>query len=84
MCVLRSSFVQFFGPAAIFFPFVFTGLRQWPHKQHQYRSTCLLILTQEINEMLDDNIELPMKKRIAQYQFKVIILSNDVGRLGAA
>lgn len=42
-------------------------LKQWPHKQPQHRSACLLILTHEQNEVLHVSIESSIDKHIAQY-----------------
>ena len=39
-----------------------TGLKQWPNKQHQYHSTCFLVLTQGQNEILHNIIESSSEK----------------------
>jgi len=58
------------------------GLKQWPHKQHQYHSACFLVLTQEQNDILHSFIESPKEKRIAQYQFKAITPYSNTDHLG--
>ena len=47
---LWSSFVPFFGTVVNLFYFFNTRLMQWPHKQRQYHSICLVVLTHERNE----------------------------------
>ena len=71
-------------PSGDSFPFfIYTGLKQWPHKQHQFLSSCLLV-SHEQNEILQNNIESSRERQTVQYYFNSIILSNNSDRLGTA
>ena len=55
-CVLRSSFLSFFGPAENFaFLFLNTVLKHWPHKQPHHHLTCLLVVSHEQNKIKHNN-----------------------------
>jgi len=47
VCILWSSYVPFFYPVASIFIFFKTELKQRQHKQRQYHSERLLVLTYE-------------------------------------
>lgn len=60
-------------------------LKEWPRKQHEYQSTCLLTVTHEENEVrvLHNNIESSGEKHVTQYEFKAKILIYNMDCLVA-
>jgi len=75
VCALWSALEPLFDPAAVPYLFLNTGLEQWPHRQHQYHSTCLLFVTHEQNEIMQNNIESSRDKHVAQYLFEEIVMN---------
>ena len=54
------------------------GLKQWPHKQHDYHLTFLLVVTHEQNEILHNNSESSREKYCG------ILIQGSNTDLGAA
>ena len=56
-----------------------TGLKQWPHKQHDLHSECLPVVTHKQNEILHYNSESYREKHCG-----IFIQGSNTDHLGAA
>jgi len=61
-----------------------TGLHHWPHKQHQYHSTCCLVLTKKQNKILHNNIESGGGDIFCNIKIKTILRHNTDRLRGAS